>query len=654
MKGITRLLFLALIVAFLVSGCIVVKPVPEKNYTNVTVIGKALIDEAVVGATVKFFDLSGTLLKEVENETYETGSFAVFFESIPDAFTIEVSGGTYNGIPFSGHLYAEIRDLNADFNNLIVSPVSTLVHKYMVSRPGLSYEKAVALVKSFFVIPEWVHIVDYYEYNKQHFAGEVFAEELLTYEDFDIFMNNLLEELEGGSVHYFGVEDDLGSIASSILKYAVEQIASGLIGWGVGDAADWILDMIVGGNGGEDDKAAIAKMSEQLTQIINALQNLSNQVKEAESRIVSEIRRNKWENDMNSVEDELALIDTMYGRLKGLADSDPTKVKDAAAALAESILDPSTGIEPTFRALNMKFISLWGTDGLLKVWAGNVYEQMAKEYGNYPTEEIFVDNIMPYYEQLESFYTYIASYQIQAVNLLLEANNANQGTLADYFFNIYQSANRGEQADIFREASEYFIGWVDFICNWGPTVTLDPEDSANFVRIVQRCEEVIGSLGNYDSLMVIRIMWLSNYNGVNSGKIRPYFNILRDTGLTFDLEWDFGDQWSITTVDASDSEQHLTDLFYTFDNGSTQEAPHGFRDYVFTDPATGTYLHNNDTIYGPVIIPQEYLSGTSLGAAPINDNYCTLEYANYVDHDPDGNNQYVTWVIFSYENSQFF
>ena len=149
-------------------------------------------------------------------------------------------------------------------------------------------------------------------------------------------------------------------------------------------------------------------------------------------------------------------------------------------------------------------------------------------------------------------------------------------------------------------------------------------------------------------------MWLSNYNGKNASKIRPYLNILRDTGLTFDLEWDYGEQWSITTVNASDSVQHLTDLFYTFDDGSTQEAPHGFRDYVFTDPATGTYLHSNDTIYGPVIIPEEYLSGTSLGGAPINDNYCTLEYAKYLDHNPEDNKQYLTWIVFAYESDEFF
>jgi hypothetical protein len=649
-------LFFVLIVifAFAISGCFYVKPIPERTYTNVSIIGKALIDEPITSATVRFFDLDGKLLKEVEDETYKTGAFAVFFDRIPDSFTIEVTGGIYKGKPFSGHLYAEVRDLDPEFNNLIVSPISTLIHEYMASRPNISYESATDLIKSFLMIPKWVNIVDYYEYNGQHFSGREFAAELEMHEDFDIFIHNLLEELESSSYHYFGDEEEVGSIATSVLKFALEKIAAGLISWGAGEGADWILNLIIGGDGGDDTKAAIEQMSAQLSQIINALQNLSNQVKEAETRIVSEIRKNKWEADMNSIEDQLSLIDTMYGRLKGLADSDPNKVKDAAAALAESILDPSSGIEPAFRAINMKFIDLWNTDGLLKVWAGNVYEQMAKQYGQYLTEELYVDDIMPFYEQLEDFYSFIASYQIQAVNLLIEANNSNDGTLAEYFYNIYQAASRGEQADIFREASEYFIGWVDFFCNWGPSVTVDPEDNANFTRIVQRCEEVIGSLGNYDSLLVIRLMWLSNYNGTNSNKIKPYFNILRDTGLTFNLERDYGEEWSLITVEASESVQHLTDLFYTFDDGSTQEAAHGFRTYVFTDPATGTYVHNNDTIYGPVIIPHEYLEGTSFGDSPINDNYCALKYAYDVDQDPNGNKQYVTWIVFAYVNSEFF
>ncbi len=645
---------LIFIFALAISGCFYVKPIPERTYTNVSIVGKALIDEPITSATVRFFDLDGKLLKEVEDETYKTGAFTVFFDRIPDSFTIEVTGGIYKGEPFSGHLYAEVRDLDPEFNNLIVSPISTLIHEYMASRPNLSYGSATDLIKSFLMIPKWVNIVDYYEYNGQHFSGGEFAAELEMHEDFDIFIHNLLEELESSSYHYFGDEEEVGSIATSVLKFALEKIAAGLISWGAGEGADWILNLIIGGDGGDDTKAAIEQMSAQLSQIINALQNLSNQVKEAETRIVSEISKNKWEADMNSIEDQLSLIDTMYGRLKGLADSDPDKVKDAAAALAESILDPSSGIEPAFRALNMKFIDLWNTDGLLKVWAGNVYEQMAKQYGQYPTEELYVDDIMPFYEQIEDFYSFIASYQIQALNLLVEANNSSDGTLAEYFYNIYQAASRGEQIDIFREASEYFIGWVDFFCNWGPSVTVDPEDNANFTRIVQRCEEVIGSLGNYDSLLVIRLMWLSNYNGTNSNKIKPYFNILRDTGLTFDLEWDYGEEWSLTTVEASESVQHLTDLFYTFDNGSTQEAAHGFRTYVFTDPATGTYVHSNDTIYGPVIIPHEYLAGTSFGDSPINDNYCALKYAYDVDQDPNGNKQYVTWIVFSYVNSEFF
>jgi len=639
----------------MISGCIYVKPSPDKDYTDVTVVGKALIDEPIVGATVRFFDIEGELLKEIEEETYKTGAFTVFFDTIPDSFTIEVTGGTYKGKPFAGHLYTVIRNLDPDFNNLIVSPVTTLIHEYMASRPGVSYDTVVELVKSYLIIPEWVNIVDYYEYNVQHFSGEEFSEQLEFHEDFDIFIHKLLRELSDGSSRSFGSTEEVGSIATSILKYVLEKIAGGLISWGAGEGADWILNLIIGGDGGDDDKAAIEKMSEQLSQIINALQNLSNQVKEAETRIVSEIRKNKWESDMNSIVDQLALIDTLYGRLKGLADSDPTKVKDAAASLADNILDPNTGIEPAFRAINMKFITLWGTDGLLKVWAGNVYEQMAKEYGYYPTEALDVDDIMPFYEQLESFYSFIVSYQIQAVNLLIEANNATNGTLAEYFFNIFQTANRGEQADIFREASEYLIGWIDFFCNWGPSVTVDPGfDSVNFTRIVQRCEEVIGALGNYDSLLVIRLMWLSNYNGPNSSKIRPYFNILRDTGLKFDLEWDYGTDWETITIEASESVLHLTDLFYTFDDGSTQEAPHGFRTYVLTDPATGTYMQSTDKTYGPVIIPTEYLSGTSFGQAPVNDKYWSTEYAYAVDHDPNGGNQFVTWIVFAYVADEYF
>jgi hypothetical protein len=643
------LVFLPFLIVLL-SGCITTIVIDEDTLSNVYLMGKAKIDEPIVGGTVRVYDLDNNLLKETINETYKTGAFILFFDTIPADFRIEVTGGTYEGTPFSGHLYAEVRNLDPNTNAIIVSPVSTLISKYWQIKPETAIPAIEKLVKSFLNVDDYVRLVDYYEYHEEHFSPEEFATQMKQTGDFDLFIEQLLADLESGKIQSFASPESDRSIGSTILKYAVQQIGAGLIAWGVGDGADWILDQIIGGDGGDDNKQAIEQMEKQLAQIIQALEQLSDQMKEAEKRIVSEIRKNRWEADMNAIQNELALIDTMYGRLKILADSDPNKVRDAAQELVDSILDANTGIETSFRKINAKMIDAWDTEGLLKTWAGNVYEQFFAQYALTPTENLRIDQVMPYYDQLASFYEYIAAYQIKAANLLIEADHAKDQIYAEYFFNdIYLPAARGEQADIMREAAEYFVGLVDFYCNWAPWITVDPGfQDVNFTRILEECEKSLGGLGYYNNVMAIRLMWLSNYNGPKNTQIKPYFNLIRDSGLTFDLEWDNAGDWGFRTVEASESVLHLTDNFYTFDDGSKQEAAHAFRTYVLTDVPTATYLHSNLTIYGPVIIPESIVAGTDFGQAPINDDYTTLPYAVSIDQDNEGENQYKTWIVFLY------
>src|SRR6056297_4178701 len=297
---------------------------------------------------------------------------------------------------------------------------------------------------------------------------------------------------EDGILHSFATTISDRGISSIILKFALSEIADGLSAWAIGKGADWILNLITGDNG-DDHEQDIKNMESQLNTIIQELEKLSKQVAEAEKRILSEIRKNRWDADMNAIQDELSLIDTMYGRLDIIAQSDPDKVKNPANELVNSILDPNDGIEPAFRTINKNMIDLWNTDGLLKTWAGNVYEQYWAEYKNVQTQDLYVHNVMPYYEQLVSFYEYIAAYQIKAVNLLIEADHAKDQIYSDHFFNdIYLPAARGRQADIMRSATEYFISLVEFYTNWAPWITADPDwHQRNFARIIQKCTETL-------------------------------------------------------------------------------------------------------------------------------------------------------------------
>ena len=483
-----KLLLLLVIVVMALSGCVIVRHHSGgDDLTDVYVLGKALINAPIVGGTVRVYDLEHHLLQEVTNETYTSGTFCLYFENIPSDFRVEVTGGTFNGLPFTGHLYAEIRDLDPKLHSIIVSPFSTLVSKYIQNKPGTEYAEALNLVKSFLMIEDYVRIVDYYEFHEDFFSPGVFETRMNENGGFDLFIDILLADMEDGLLHSFATTVSERGISSMILKFALKEIADGLSAWAVGQGADWILNLITGDDG-NDYEQDIKNMENQLNTIIQELEKLSKQVSEAEKRIVSEIRKNRWDADMNAIQDELSLIDTMYGRLDIIAQSDPEKVKQPANELVNSILDPNNGIEPAFRTINKNMIDLWNTDGLLKTWAGNVYEQYWAEYSQTVTENLFVDEVMPYFDQLVSFYEYIAAYQIKAVNLLIEADHAKDQIYSEYFFNeIYLPAARGRQADIMRSATEYFISLVEFYTNWEPWITVESGwHERNFAKIIQK------------------------------------------------------------------------------------------------------------------------------------------------------------------------
>src|SRR6056297_931997 len=107
-----KLLLLLTVVILILSGCVIVRNHSGGgDLTDVYLLGKALINAPIVGGTVRVYDLENHLLQEVTNETYTSGTFCLFFENIPSDFRVEVTGGTYNGLPFTGHLFAEIRGL---------------------------------------------------------------------------------------------------------------------------------------------------------------------------------------------------------------------------------------------------------------------------------------------------------------------------------------------------------------------------------------------------------------------------------------------------------------------------------------------------------------------------------------------------------------
>src|SRR6056297_3944659 len=215
-----KLLLLLAIVVLMLSGCVIVRNHTNgDDLTNVYLLGKALINAPIVGGTVRVYDLENHLLKKVANETYTSGTFCLYFENIPSDFRVEVTGGTYNGLPFTGHLFAEIRGLKPKLHSIIVSPFSTLASKYIQNKPGTKYAQAVNLLKSFLMIEDYVRIADYYEFHEDFFSPGVFETRMNENGGFDLFIDILLADMEDGLPHSFATAISDRGISSIILKF---------------------------------------------------------------------------------------------------------------------------------------------------------------------------------------------------------------------------------------------------------------------------------------------------------------------------------------------------------------------------------------------------------------------------------------------------
>src|SRR6056297_3390922 len=242
-----KLLLLLAIVVLTLSGCVIVRNHSGgDDLTDVYLLGKAIINSPIVGGTVRVYDLENHLLKEVTDETYTSGTFCLFFETIPSDFRVEVTGGTYNGLPFTGHLYSEVRDLDPKLHSIIVSPFSTLVSKFIQNKPGTQYAEAVKLMKSFLMIEDYVRIVDYYEFHEDFFSPGVFETRMNENGGFDLFIECLLRDMEDGLLHSFATTASERGLSSTILKFALSEIGDGLAGWAIGEGADWSLILITG------------------------------------------------------------------------------------------------------------------------------------------------------------------------------------------------------------------------------------------------------------------------------------------------------------------------------------------------------------------------------------------------------------------------
>lgn len=115
--------------------------------------GWAHAGEALVGARVRILSLDGQELARAPQATHTTGTWYVEVPALPAAFTVEITGGTDGGRPFTGTLLHTER-AHDELSPIAVNPATTLAAVYLRLHPNHSMASVDAAIRRFLSLPE--------------------------------------------------------------------------------------------------------------------------------------------------------------------------------------------------------------------------------------------------------------------------------------------------------------------------------------------------------------------------------------------------------------------------------------------------------------------------------------------------------------------
>jgi hypothetical protein len=409
-----------------------------------TLKGVVFLDNDISNATVSIYDLSGSLLHVEQNATAKDGSFAITCP-LPESFKIVVTGGSLGGESFS-HEVVRIIPHFYEWDEYKVNAITTLMARYQDRHPEMSYSQVTEAVENFLSIPDDVDISDVIystEWFSYHFSHYLFMKEAEANGGMVNFIDQLLNEMDGGNIRsFYASESASSSLFQDLFKSLLEGAASQVGGAGAG----WILGLLNLG-GGDDTDARLEEMSDKLDEVLSDLQNIISALNDLSKQLALDTNKVEQYIEGMSAKDAISAIKTHYDQegtnsLMGFAKN---KYKDKS--LLQNFVNNINGswdIQNQVTRIHDAIISqIGGTEELLELWTG---ELILKS----PASD---DQLMQYYKTLENYFSVLLFYQFKGANLLVEAMNfpgQSQGSgdspATQYLKNTFQPMIKEETA----------------------------------------------------------------------------------------------------------------------------------------------------------------------------------------------------------------
>jgi len=386
-----------------------------------------------VGATISVYDINGN---QVFNKQDATGLHGTFYIQISEStlnekFVIEATGGTVgeDGEIFDGTLRASICTYNEEHSYYELNPVTTLAAAYSDAHPKEECNQVETIIKAFLGISEEVDIFNELRLSNPHFSSEIFVSEMSAAGGLEMFLEQLLTEIEKTNQGHTMVLQAENAFEESLGGILLKGVVSG-IGSNIGSsAAGWALNIIFGEET-ESSSVTPAEFNSQMNQlhtqlndIQQSIQNLHTQINSAVNQILVGQEQVSYNNDATLLNTDIATIQTLdqrMGWITAAAADGQTELDDDVQDLIDRI--DNADLLTVLNHINAILTGAApGQQGLLEIW-GNI--MFSKSYSN------------KHFEELNQEFNYWANIQIQGLNLLIESEHYhspdNQGNSANY------------------------------------------------------------------------------------------------------------------------------------------------------------------------------------------------------------------------------
>ncbi|MBF0550534.1 MAG: hypothetical protein HQK60_08360 [Deltaproteobacteria bacterium] len=398
--------------------------------------GWVLLDKPVSGATVSICDTKNGIIYGNIAVTASNGAYYVENKYLPDEFRIVVTGGTYNGQPFSGKIIREVHSFDSEYFYK-VNDITTLLAAYRDRHPEKTYAQAQQVITSFLKVPGAFtidEVIDFCDYYKQVYDPDEFVQAMIKQMGgvkFNEFIDLLVDEIDEGAYYPFRSTSRgaIGVIIGKIIGGIFEGLEL------VGQIFD-IMDQ-------QGQAAKIDAILQQLDEVQGQLKQISASLDQMRQRIDTAVwigviqrvqnAKDRIETDYNTLRKYVIVYKTPgseAGRKKWLADNTASIIKDYPLLLTaiHNTVVGALGVQPA--------LSEWGQLCSSSLKAGKDAR----------------------YQDIQDMFSQLSLLQAQGLQLLCNAfKHDNNVAMRDATIQEYKNDRQPKQITKFMTPVENFV-----------------------------------------------------------------------------------------------------------------------------------------------------------------------------------------------------